>query len=61
MYSRGTLTIENAYFTLFSKEKIKNLVRFEARDGEGLVVHDGHGRSMSKSNFSDQVFFIARK
>lgn len=37
LYSRDTLTIEDAYDVLFSKEKMNHLIGFEVRDGEVLL------------------------
>lgn len=60
LYGRDTLTIEEVYDALFSKEKMKHLV-FEARDGEGLVAHGGSRRGKSKLKSSNQICNYCKK
>lgn len=59
MYSRDTLTFNEVYDALYSKEKMKHLVvGFEALI-KGLVVHErkmvGHGRSKIKNKNNDKI------
>lgn len=49
LYNRETLTVENVYDALFSKEKIKHLVGATSRDEKILVFHGDDGRADRKS------------
>lgn len=47
LYSGDTLTIDDVYDTLLSKEKMKYLVGAAFRDEEALVSHDDRWRGRS--------------
>lgn len=48
------MTTLKAYDVLFSIEKMKHLVGSDVQH-EGHVVHSGHERGSSKSNFSNEI------
>ncbi|XP_022883877.1 uncharacterized protein LOC111400719 [Olea europaea var. sylvestris] len=50
LYSQDTLTINDVYDVLHSKEKLKHLVGVTSRDEKALVSHDGRRRGRSKNN-----------
>ena len=69
LYSHDTLTLNEVYEALFSKEKIKQLiVRLEAQ-GDNLFVHGGpqeknfglEQRKMSKSRNSNKICNYCKK
>lgn len=62
LYSRDTLTIEDAYDALFSKEKMKHLVgATTSSDGDALVSHGDRRRGRPKVNFSNVYCFYCKK
>lgn len=60
LYSHDTFTNEAVYNVLFSNEKMKHLVKFEAQR-ESLVGHGGYERRRLKFNFSNQIFNYCKK
>ena len=69
LYSRDTLTLDEVYDALFSKEKMKHLVNRSDAQGEGLVVRGrtqernsgGDDRSRSKSKNRNKTCNYCKK
>lgn len=50
LYCQDTLTIDDVYDTLHSKEKLKHLIGATSRDDEALISHGDRQRDISKNN-----------
>lgn len=54
LYSRDTLTIENIYDAIFSKEKMKHPVRTKPH-GDGLIVDDDSRMDKLRFNLTNEI------
>lgn len=61
LYSRDTLTIENVYDALHSKEKMKHLVGATSRDGKALVSQGDRRRGRLRVRISNVTCYYCKR